>query len=142
MNGAARRGDTIRKQQPGGSREWWINFYHVLDPVSGSLSNKLICRDHPPANFHARSGVLPGWAHVVYWQDLSTLRFILGRTYGKAYFHDQEFFPWPASLLTALGLLAYLVWAVLLIAGIYALITWGPIVIDKLLTDPTALLGS
>ncbi len=134
-------GETITKQQPGGSREWWINFYHVLDPVSGPLSNKLICRDHPPANLHARSGILPGWAHVVYWRDLRTLRFILGRTYGKAYLHDREFIPWPASFLTALGSLAYLVWAVLLIVGVYVLIKWGPIVADALIMDLMASLG-
>ena len=36
------------------SYDWWINFYHVLDPVSGSLSNKLICCDKRPHNYHMK----------------------------------------------------------------------------------------
>ncbi len=31
-------------------REWWFNFYHVLDPVSGALDSEYIFRGKPPVN--------------------------------------------------------------------------------------------
>ncbi|MGH7255528.1 MAG: hypothetical protein ACREI3_07100, partial [Nitrospirales bacterium] len=43
-------GETLAEGQEKDKQEWWINFYHVLDPVSGALSNPLICGDRPPAN--------------------------------------------------------------------------------------------
>ncbi len=106
-------------------REWWINFYHVLDPVSGALSAQLICGKRPPGNLHMASGVIPGWAHVAYWTDLRTLRFILGRTYGKEYLHDRQVRPWPAWRLTILAFVGYLVWAGLLCGGAYVIIRWA-----------------
>lgn len=75
----------------GGSREWWINFYHVLDPVSGALNSQRICGGNPPANIHTdckSTALVPGLAHVSYWSAISVLRLILGRTYGRADLRD------------------------------------------------------
>lgn len=105
--------------------EWWINFYHVLDPVSGSLSAHLICGENAPYNYHLRTGWIPVWAHVAYWKDKRMLRFILGRTYGSANLKDKYFRPWPGIIKIILALLSYLFWVAVLggiTAGIIYLI--------------------
>lgn len=84
-------------------REWWVNFYSVMDPVSGPLTSRLICGDSQPLNYHVSSSLLPGYAHVGYWKDSTVLRYILGRTYGRDLLHDRTPRPWPT---TVLGLLA------------------------------------
>ena len=55
-------GETVPNGE--GRREWWVNFYHVLDPVSGALSNPAICGDQPPLNYHIGLWKLPGIAHA------------------------------------------------------------------------------
>jgi hypothetical protein len=124
-------GETLEKDDPPEKREWWINFYHVLDPVSGALSNPLICGEQPPSNFHIKSGVLPGAAHLAYWRDSSTLRFILGRVFGAKHLHDQEYKPWSPLTLGVLALVSYIVFAGLLVGGAYAVIRWGPALLMK-----------
>lgn len=115
--------------------EWWINFYHVFDPVSGALQNPFICGTQPPSNLHIgfRSGFLPGLAHVAYWKDPTTLRFILARTFGATYLRDQEYRPWSPTALTALAAMGYITWAavllVTLLGSVYALYRWGPYVL-------------
>lgn len=131
-----RRAQFIGGETPAGKvkkrteTEWWINFYHVLDPVSGTLENPFICGDQPPLNIHIRSGVIPGLAHVGYWRDASTLRFILGRTYGKDFLWDKEYRPWRLGVLRALATAGYFVWAAILfgipIGAGYALYKYGP----------------
>ncbi|MDO8473271.1 MAG: hypothetical protein Q7T05_05570 [Dehalococcoidia bacterium] len=129
-------GETLQKGDPPELQEWWINFYHVLDPVSGALSSPYICVGQRPCNIHILAGILnwimPALAHVAYWKDLGTLRFILGRTYGKEYLHDQEYKPLPPETLAYRILLGYFVWAAILIVGAYAIITyvivkWSPV---------------
>ncbi|MCX6834656.1 MAG: hypothetical protein NTW07_05905, partial [candidate division Zixibacteria bacterium] len=106
-------------------KDWWINFYHVLDPVSGALNNKLICSGKTPANLHTRSCIIPGVAHTSYWKDRATLRFILSRAYGRKRLPDKALVRWPTSLLTLLAAGSYVVWAVIMIAGIAIMLTWG-----------------
>lgn len=125
-------GETLEKEAGAEKREWWINFYHVLDPVSGALQNPLICGDQPPSNHHIRSGLIPGLAHVAYWTDRTALRFILSRTYGKNYLHDKEFRPWPPWLLTLLAVLGYVTWAAILLGAVYGLYRWGPTILRTL----------
>ena len=115
--------ELLKDGQPPNEREWWINFYHVMDPVSGALSSPVLCDHEPPANFHARSGWIPGWAHVAYWTDSRILRFILGRTYGKEYVRDREYRP----LSRAVSVLGYFVWAVILFGLAFAIIRWAPL---------------
>ncbi|MBU1699466.1 MAG: hypothetical protein KJ970_17575 [Candidatus Eisenbacteria bacterium] len=99
-----------KEQRNGSDDEWWINFYHVLDPVSGVLSSDLISHNDPPANFHIRSCWIPGLAHLAYWKDSRSLRFILGRTYGAENLPDKDFNPWPDWKKNFLAILAYFVW--------------------------------
>ncbi|MGH8016326.1 MAG: hypothetical protein ACREBV_09060, partial [Candidatus Zixiibacteriota bacterium] len=61
---------------PANCEECWVNYYHLLDPVSGSLESPLICHDQKPSNIHIRLGHLPGFAHTAYWKDYLPLRFI------------------------------------------------------------------
>jgi hypothetical protein len=108
-------------------KEWWINFHHLLDPVSGSLESPLICGSEPPINEHiGLFGLkyLPGVAHLAYWKDMDTLRFILGRTYGRHVLQDKIPKRKPAFLL---GIIAFLfkIFQILLAIGIiYALLNW------------------
>ncbi len=117
-------GETLASKDPA-ETEWWVNFYHVLDPVSGALDSSFICGDQPPTNIHIRSGLLPGFAHVAYWKDRTALRFILGRTYGTDYLRDKEYRPWSPAVLSALAAMAYLAWAFLLVGAAYALFRLG-----------------
>jgi hypothetical protein len=112
-----------------GAMEWWVNFYHVLDPVSGVLDNPFICGKKPPSNFHIRSGFIPGCAHVAYWTDRSTLRFILGRTYGTKYLKDREYSPLPHWILRTLAVMAYFTWAILLLGAVYGLYRYAPYIV-------------
>jgi hypothetical protein len=106
-------------------KDWWINFYHVLDPVSGALNNRLICSGKTPANLHTRSCIIPGLAHTSYWKDRATLRFILSRAYGRRRLPDKALVRWPTLLLTLLAAGSYVVWAVIMIAGIAIMLTWA-----------------
>ena len=92
----------------------WVNFYHVLDPVSGRLQSDRLCGQSPPSNLHIRSGLIPGAAHVRYWKDKWRLRYVLSRTYGKEVLFDQEYEPLPLAVRGLVGFGAYCVWAVLL----------------------------
>jgi hypothetical protein len=128
--GAQRRalffdGETLTEKDPA-KTEWWINFYHALDPVSGSLENPFICGDQPPSNIHIRSSFIPGLAHSAYWKDPDVLRFILGRTYGTNLLRDKEYappFPW---VLRALALMGYISWVAILFGSVYALYSYAP----------------
>jgi hypothetical protein len=108
-------------------KEWWVNFYHVFDPVSGSLESPLICGNEPPINEHiGLFGLkyLPGLAHLAYWKDLDTLRFILGRTYGRNVLQDKIPKRKPAFLLGLIAIL-FKILQILLAAGIiYILLNW------------------
>ena len=122
-------GEFLNSKDPS-TTEWWVNFYHVFDPVSGALQSPFICGNQPPSNLHIRSGWIPGLAHIAYWKDRSTLRFILGRTYGASYLQDQEYQPWSPTVLSALAALGYFTWMTILfgavIGGGYLLYHFGP----------------
>ena len=106
--------------------DWWINFYHVLDPVSGSLSNKMICWDKPPHNYHMKFWKWPGFAHTAYWRDRKTLRYILGRVYGKDYLEDKPFTPHSELALFAIAIAGYFIWTGILVGFVLALFNvWG-----------------
>jgi len=106
-------------------KDWWINFYHVFDPVSGALNNELICGGKTPANLHTRSCIIPGVAHTSYWKDQTTLRFILSRAYGRKRLPDKALVRWPTLLLTLLAAASYVVWAVIMAVGVAIMAAWG-----------------
>lgn len=113
--------DSVRFEKAG-TYDWWVNFYHVLDPVSGSLTNRLICGEKPPRNLHMKFWKWPGFAHTAYWRDRKTLRYILGRVYGKKYLQDREFEPYPGWVLTLFAVAGYFVWAGILLGILYLLL--------------------
>jgi len=96
-------------------RDFWVNFYHVLDPVSGALSNPLICGEDPPINFHTRLLRIPGLAHLSYWHDKKTLTYILSRVYGPDFLPLEPMKQRSALGLTLLAFFGYLVWAFLIV---------------------------
>lgn len=120
-------GENIEAEGPS---EWWVNFFNILDPVSGALSDPLIVGDKPPLNLPSSlvaMGLIPGVAHTAYWRDEdATLRYILGRTYGRGFLRDRRFEAPPGFVLELLPVLGYLVWAVLLLASLWALQAFGP----------------
>jgi len=104
-------------RQAKGKEGWWVNFYHFLDPVSGSLESDMICEDDSPRNHHICFWHLPGIAHMAYWTDHRPLRFILGRTFGQAALPDKEFKTRPRWVHT-LWALGSQVCALLFTAGV------------------------
>lgn len=121
--------------------DWWINFYHVLDPVSGALDNKLIRGGQAPVNYHIGIWKLPGLAHVEYWRDKMTLRYILSRTYGKAFLPVDPAKPLSSFTLTLLAFFGYTVWSLLILLALYVFLlavrffvtgTWENILMDVL----------
>lgn len=36
-------GETVEPGAGPETQEWWVNFYHVLDPISGALGSRLVC---------------------------------------------------------------------------------------------------
>ncbi len=92
--------------------EWWVNFFHVVDPVSGALSAPLICGDDAPLNLHMRTRQWPGWAHVAYWRDLPVVRYVFSRTYGKEHVRDRDPERRSIKRLFRLTVAAYLTWLV------------------------------
>lgn len=125
------RGEFLTSDDPN-ETEWWVNFYHVLDPVSGVLQSPFLCGEQPPSNIHIKSGFIPGLAHVAYWNDPSTLRFILGRAYGPKLLRDKEYTPWPPRVLSALAAIGYFVWAAILFGVVYGLFSYGPLIVRTL----------
>ncbi len=104
--------------------DWWINYYHVLDPVSGSLSHPMITAGQPgPVNIHLRNLLeIPGAAHVAYWHKVEVLRYILGRTYGVEHLPD----PAPVKeepvrnrlyAVTGMG-----IWTVIIVGAVWAIV--------------------
>jgi hypothetical protein len=108
----------------GGAAEegrWWVNFYNVLDPVSGSLDNPLICAQSPPFNLHAVGSLwafIPGCAHQAYWESRRVLRFLLSRTYGQDWLRDRTWDRQSPTARVVLALVGYVVWAVILGGGV------------------------
>ena len=99
----------------GETRDWWINFHHTLDPVSGALSDPFICHGRPPLNSHVNlMWKIPGYAHVQYWKDKKTLRYVLSRVYGKEILPDMPHHPDPGWKLKLLALWGYLTWGALI----------------------------
>lgn len=63
------------------TRHWWVNFFHIWDPVSGRLLDKAF---FPPVdNRHSRRWSVPLLAHTSYWRDGPVLTHILSRAYGR-----------------------------------------------------------
>jgi hypothetical protein len=116
-----------------GERDWWINFYHVLDPVSGALSNQLICGAVPPVNYHVGLLKIPGLAHTSYWRDSETLQYLLSRVYGKEALPVPPQKPYSAGALTFIALGGYIIWLGLILGAVYLIYLWGPSIFTYLL---------
>lgn len=115
-------GETPEGSGEQAAKEWWINFWHVLDPVSGALSNSIICGDRSPMNVHIGFFRLPALAHVAYWKDSTSLRFILSRVYGRKYLEDKGLKLHSAGWLTFLAVFGYLAWAAIIVGLLYLII--------------------
>jgi hypothetical protein len=105
------------------SQNWWVNYYHFLDPVSGSLSNKFICpKIQKPNNYHLKNILrIPGMAHVAYWKDKTFLNYLLSRFFGKDRV-EYKGKPFNPLLLFLFGFTAYLTWLLILGGIVYGLL--------------------
>jgi hypothetical protein len=122
------KGDTKVKSSEinAGKYGWWINFYHVLDPVSGSLDHPFICDSYQPLNIHSdwkSMSLIPGLAHSSYWKAVKVLRFLLARTYGKEYLQDENIEFHTSGNQIWYAIIGYFIWA-LLLYGIPILLIW------------------
>lgn len=121
--------DDARRRRDSGDLtwDWWVNFYHALDPVSGALSNELLCGDYPPRNYHIGLARLPGLAHMAYWRDVNPLKHILGRVYGKEILADEPLREWGAGTRTLVAMLGYFVWAGFIVGAAWFVVwyVWG-----------------
>ena len=106
-------------------KDWWINFYHVLDPVSGTLEYDRLCHGKPPINLHTALLNIPGVAHTSYWKDLIPLRFILSRAYGPKRLPDKPLVQWPTTVLTLLAAGSYVLWAAVMVIALAVMAVWG-----------------
>ena len=104
---------------------WWINFYHYLDPVSGALSHEYICpQNQMPNNQHLNKFFyVPGLAHVKYWKDNTVLGYVLSRFFGKDRLEFLREKSMSARTLTWFALAGYLIWLIALLSPL-ALILW------------------
>jgi hypothetical protein len=103
------------------TREWWINFYHVFDPVSGALHAPLVCGPTPPVSIHTNwraSALVPGLAHTSYWRAKRVTRFILARTYGRSFLEDQPIPRQSVETQAWFAVVGYLVWSALAFTGV------------------------
>jgi hypothetical protein len=93
-------------------RKNWINYFHFLDPVSGALTTKFICRqDSPLDNYHLkRIFYLPGLAHMAYWKNKTVLGYLLSRFYGRDRVEFIREEAWSPVILAWLAILGYLIW--------------------------------
>lgn len=110
-------GDTFKIPSGRNRKEWWINFYDVLDPVSGALENPIICGEISPLNIHSRLkslALIPGMAHSSYWSDMKVLRFVLGRTYGKDYIHDRPVKLTSSKMQSIYAVIGTVAWVIIL----------------------------
>lgn len=114
-------------------REWWTNFYHVLDPVSGALSSRTICGKHPPLNLHIGIWKRPGWAHVAYWRDVRSVRYIFARTYGRESLRDRDYARRPTWLLAVLAGMAYAVWALVILIPVGLVLSVAAVLVAGLI---------
>lgn len=71
---------TLNKLKQAG-RQWWVNFFHVWDPVSGMLRNPEFFPN--PLNLHSQLLRFPFVAHISYWKDNPVLTYFVTRTYGR-----------------------------------------------------------
>lgn len=108
-----------KKAEKENAKEWWVNFYHYFDPVSGSLESKYLFGNDPPANFHSRSGWIPGLSHNAYWKDPRILRYIVSRAFAKEKLEDESLKHLPRWVRFGLWTLGYVVWMVILAGVLY-----------------------
>ncbi len=146
------KGDRIVAQHENGApgsptidHDWWINFYNVLDPVSGALENPLICGHNRPLNCHSFSGlkaVVPGFAHTSYWSAKKPTRYVLARTYGREYLHDKDLKGTSDRNKTLYAALGYLIWIVVLYGIVAAIVIFRNEILKGLYDGVLKLLKS
>lgn len=104
-------------------KNWWINYYHFLDPVSGSLTNDIICpANQKPNNYHLKNLFrLPGLAHVAYWKDKMFLSYLLSRFFGKERVTHKRKKVFHPIILALIAISAYIIWLAMLGGILYGI---------------------
>ena len=105
---------------------WWVNYFHFLDPVSGALSQEDICpQNQKPNNFHLNKFFyMPGLAHIKYWKDKTVLTYLLSRFFGKERIEFPKKESMSATLLTWFAIAGYFTWLCIILIPV-ALVLWS-----------------
>jgi hypothetical protein len=123
-----------------GRNDWWLNYFDILDPVSGSLDHPLLFQTNPaneaysfiqpgPQNFCVdmkAEGFVPGLAHIAYWKDKTVTGVVVNLTYGPAYPGRLESFGKTISF--GQRMLWYFAWlgiVLAMLAGLALVILWA-----------------
>jgi hypothetical protein len=114
---------------------WWVNFRHIWDPVSGSISRS----DYFPWAKESHSPevlTLPGLAHVGYWHTDGIAKYILAQAHPglpgekTATLPDRGWLAklaWHISMIFILGLVSAIIFHIiqlLAVAGLARLAPW------------------
>ncbi len=100
--------------------EWWMNYYLVMDPVSGRLLHNtrfapFIKNIHP-----ARVGI-PAACHTAYWLDVLVTSPIISRALGRAvFYYDWQRAMWTENTVQWVRMLAFS-----LVVGMFAALCYG-----------------
>ncbi len=74
------RGEKEKQAKTDGDH-WWVNFFHILDPVSGIPTDKTLFGAIPQSVHSPSIWTLPGLAHVSYWHETKVAKYILHQTH-------------------------------------------------------------
>ena len=107
---------------PRPAANWWVNFYHVLDPVSGPLSHPLICKIQEPLNYHIGFWAIPALAHIKYWKDKITLRYLLSRLYGRTILNVESLKSRSPLTVKLFAVAGYCIWLALTLAILWVIV--------------------
>jgi pimeloyl-ACP methyl ester carboxylesterase len=110
---------TVSATQAQPPRNWWVNFFNHLDPVSGSLDGAYLGQSLP-TNVHVSWGwnlnSIPGAAHIAYWKDHAVLRYVLSRLHGQQVVKAKTELARDSRAAAAVrGMTACMVWGVIIL---------------------------
>jgi hypothetical protein len=120
--------DVSQDSEPGvtedsAGADWWVNFYHLLDPVSGPLDSEKLHRGESIDNHDVGRWRLPMLAHVSYWKDSKLMTLIHRAAYDEPLTDKEQYHERSAAERNLRGVLAYFLW-IFILMGILDAVIW------------------